>query len=70
MFAAYIKTGSTTIETHYRSKKNQTIVMMEPIELGNEENDYDGDSRATRSIMSGMVIPWVVTDQGEIEIHY
>ncbi len=70
MFAAYIKTGTTTTEVHYRPKKNITIVMTKPQDIDDSDTDEDCDARPIKTKLSGMIIPSVVTNQGKIEVNY
>jgi pimeloyl-ACP methyl ester carboxylesterase len=70
MFAAYVKNASSTIEVHYRPKKNQTIIMQKPQELDDTDDDHDDGRRPVKVEVSGMVVPFLVTDQGKISINY
>ncbi|OGZ04702.1 MAG: hypothetical protein A2845_05415 [Candidatus Lloydbacteria bacterium RIFCSPHIGHO2_01_FULL_49_22] len=70
MFAAYIKTATGIVESHYRPKKNQTIIMTKAQDFDDEDNDDECDKRATSSKVSGMVIPGLVTNQGKINVNY
>ncbi len=70
MFAAFIKTGSTTVEAHYRSKKNQTIIMSKPADFDDSDSDDDYDNRPTKMKLQGLVIPGVQTSSGGINIIY
>jgi len=59
------------IESHYRPKKNVTILMTKPTNL--DENDYDGDDVDTRPVktkLSGFIIPSITTKNGEINVTY
>ena len=70
MFAAYIKTSSSTIEAHYRPKKNITIVMTRPIDLDDSDDDDDNDNRPMKQKLPRMVIPSIQTQQGNINVNY
>jgi hypothetical protein len=70
MFAAYIKTGSTTIEAHYRPKKNQTIIMTKPTDFDDSDMDDDCDVRPIKQKLSGMVVPGIKTSSGNIGVIY
>lgn len=39
MFATFIRTGSTTVETPYRPKKNITILMTKPADIDDGGDD-------------------------------
>ena len=70
MFAAYLKTGSTTLEAHYRPKKNQTIIMTKPTDLDDADSDDDSEARPIKTKLSGMIIPSIVTNQAKLYITY
>ncbi len=70
MFAAYIKTASTTVEAHYRPKKNQTIIMTKPTELDESDSDDDSDGRQTKIRLQGFVVPGIQTNKGNINVTY
>jgi hypothetical protein len=70
MFAAYLKSGSTTLEAHYRPKKNITIFMQKTEELDDEDADDRCESRPIRFSRPGMVIPYLETRKGEVVIGY
>lgn len=70
MFASYLQTTSTSTESHFRPKKNVTIVMSKPIDLDDGDTDDDVDARSTRLKLTGLVIPSVSTNQGKISVTY
>ena len=70
MMAAKIETGDSKTETHYRPKRNVTIVMTKPEDLDDRDDDDDCERRATMDILSGLVIPGIQTNQGKINIYY
>ncbi len=70
MFAAFIKTGNSVIETHYRPKKNQTIIMIKPSNLDDRDNDDDCDGRPIKTKLPGFVVPGIETHAGSINIIY
>jgi pimeloyl-ACP methyl ester carboxylesterase len=70
MFAAYIKTGSTTLEAHYRPKKNHTIIMSKPADFDDSDSDDECDNRPVRTKLQGLVIPGVQTSSGSMNIIY
>ena len=70
MFAAYLKTASTTLEVHYRVKKNQTIIMTKPTDLDDADSDDDSEARPIKTKLSGMIIPSIVTSQAKLNITY
>lgn len=70
MFAAYLKTASTTLEAHYRPKKNQTIIMTKPTDLDDADSDDDSEARPIKTKLSGMIIPSIVTSQAKLNITY
>jgi len=73
-FASVFATSTVVIESHYRPKKNITILMNKPIDMDDSDNDAeDGDDVDTRPIktkLTGFVVPSIVTKQGKISVTY
>ncbi len=70
MFAATVSSSTTIIETHYRIKKNVTIIMKRPIDMGDSDTDDDSDTRAVKTTLPGMVILGLQTNKGDIDVRY
>ena len=70
MFASYITLGATSTESHWRPKKNQTILMTKPVDLDDEDGDDDQDAKPIRIKLPGLVVPYLSTKQGKIIISY
>ncbi|MDP1689679.1 MAG: hypothetical protein Q8L52_00500 [bacterium] len=70
MFAAYLKTATSTLEARYQSKKNITTIMTKPQELDDRENDDNKDVRSVRLKLKGLVIPGFQTEKGSVKIIY
>ncbi len=70
IFASNLRNASTTLESHYRPKKNKTLIMTKPQELDDREEDDDADMRPTRQTLPGMVIPYIVTKDRNLIINY
>jgi hypothetical protein len=70
MLASYIQISSTSTESHWRPKKNQTILMTRPVDFNDDDGDGEADVRPTKTILSGLVIPYITTNQGRIIISY
>jgi pimeloyl-ACP methyl ester carboxylesterase len=70
MFAAFAKTASSTLEAHYRPKKNQTIIMAKPTDFDDTDNDDDCDTRPTKLKLLGLVVPYLQTNKGSIGASY
>lgn len=70
MLASRLKSGSIGIESHYRPKKNVTVIMRTPQELDDRDEEDESDRRAVRETLPGMVVPYLVTDQGHVTIGY
>ncbi len=70
VFASHLRTASTTIESHYRPKKNTTVIMTKPQELDDAESDDDSDTRPVKQKLPGMVIPYIETEKGSLIISY
>jgi hypothetical protein len=70
MFASFVKTAKVSVESHYRPKKDLTLLMTKPYELDEDDNDDNADKRPIKQKLSGMVIPWMSTKRGEVSIYY
>lgn len=70
LFASFIRTTSTSTESHYRPKKNQTIVMTRPVDLDDTDEDDSADNRPTRQVLLGMVVPYARLQKGKVIIGY
>ena len=70
LFASRLRTASTTLETHYRSKQDETIIMTKPIDLNDNEGDGDVDIRPIKQTLLGMVVPYIRTEEGRVIIGY
>jgi hypothetical protein len=70
LFASHIQTTATSTESHYRPKKNITIVMTKPVDLDDGDSDDDADNRAVKTKLTGMVVPYARTYDGAIIISY
>ena len=67
--ASYTK-SATTVETHYRPKKNQTIIMQSATDIDDSDIDDACDRRPTKIKLAGFVIPWVQTEKSKLLIKY
>jgi hypothetical protein len=70
LFGSHIMTDSESLESHYRPKKNETWIMEKPRELDDDDNDDDVEKRPTWKKLSGMVVPYLQTEQGKIKVEY
>jgi len=70
LFASHLRTAATSTESHYRPKKDTTVIMTKPRDLDDGDSDDDVDSRPTKQKFPGMIIPSMVTDKGAITIHF
>jgi hypothetical protein len=70
MLASYLQTTATTTESHWRPKKNQTILMSKPTDLDEEDADDNSDTRPTKTKLYGFVVPYLTTQKGKIIISY
>ncbi len=70
LFASYVKTRETNLESHYVSKKNETWLMERSRNLADDNSDDESDRRPIRKKLTGMVVPGVLTDKGEVKIQY
>jgi hypothetical protein len=70
VFASYLRTASSSLESHYRPKKDKTNIMTKPRELNDSEDDDDSDMRPKRQSVPGMVVPYMATEKGSLIISY
>ena len=70
VFASNLHNASTTLESHYRPKKNTTLLMTKPQELDDSESDDDSDVRPIKQTLPGMVVPYIMTKKGSVIISY
>ena len=70
MLAAHIATSTVLIESHYRPKKNVTIIMTKPIDMDDSDTDDDADARPIKTTLLGMVIVGLQTQGGKMQITY
>ncbi len=74
LFASTFATSTVVIESHYRPKKNLTMIMQKPIDLSDNESDVEEgdevDNRPVKTKLSGFVIPSLVTKHGKINVNY
>jgi hypothetical protein len=70
MLASYFATSASLLESHWRPKKNQTIIMTKPLDFDDSDVDDDADARPTKEAMAGMVVPYLVTGRGSVIIKY
>jgi pimeloyl-ACP methyl ester carboxylesterase len=68
--ASYVKTPATKVETHYRPKKDVTVVMTKPIDLDDEDDGDEVDLRPTKEKLSGMHTVQISVKSGKIEVGY
>ena len=70
MFASTFSTSTVVIESHYRPKKNQTLIMSTPIDLDDGDTDDTVDTRPIKTKLSGFVVPLIQTQAGKILVKY
>jgi len=70
MFVSHLQTSATTTESHYRPKKNITIIMTKPVDLDDDEDDDESDTRPTKQKLPGFIIPALVTERGVVKVDY
>jgi hypothetical protein len=66
MLAAHVATPAAAVESHYRPKKNMTVIMTRPKDLDEGEVDTEVDIRAQREKLPGIYIPIVETHRGNL----
>jgi len=70
MFASTFSTSTVVIESHYRPKKNVTLIMNTPIDIDDSDVDDDADVRLVKTKLSGFVVPILTTSHGKITVNY
>ena len=70
LFASHLSTVSTTTESHYRPKKNITLIMSRPTDLDDDDSDDTSDVRPVRLKLPGMVVPYMRTEKGILFLTY
>ncbi len=70
MFAASIASSTVLIETHFRPKKNQTILMTTPIGMDESDADDSADVRPIKMTLPGMVVEGLSTLKGKVNVFY
>jgi hypothetical protein len=70
MLACNASASGETVESHFRPKKNLTILMQKPQELDDRDEDDDVDKRAKKQELPGMVVLGLETEKGKIKITY
>nr|MBP7060992.1 chitobiase/beta-hexosaminidase C-terminal domain-containing protein [Candidatus Moranbacteria bacterium] len=68
--ASQIRVDAQRLESHYIPKKNETWIMERPQDLGDDERDDESERRPVRQKLPGMVVLYLQTGQGKIEIKY
>ncbi|MFZ2187694.1 MAG: hypothetical protein WAV46_03680 [Candidatus Moraniibacteriota bacterium] len=70
LFASYLRTASTDIESHYIPKRNETWIMERPRDLADDTHDDDSERRPIRKRLPGMVISYLQTEKGSVGMSY
>jgi len=70
LFASNLRTASTTLESHYRPKKDTTVIMTKPTDLADLDTDDDSDVRPIKQTLPGMVVPYVRTEERRVVISH
>ncbi|MDP2838135.1 MAG: hypothetical protein Q8O53_02560 [Candidatus Moranbacteria bacterium] len=70
MLVSFLRNSERAIESHYRPKQDVTIIMEKPQDMDDRDEDDDADRRRVREKLLGMVVPYMQTAQGIIEIKY
>ena len=59
--------ASTTLESEFNLKKNRTVIKMGQRVFNDK---HDSDTRTTKQILSGMVVPYMKTEKGSLVIRF
>jgi pimeloyl-ACP methyl ester carboxylesterase len=68
--ASSLKTGSTRLETRYIPWTDETWIMERPQDLGDAERDDESERRPVKQKLPGLVVPYLLTKQGIVDIKY
>jgi predicted nucleotidyltransferase len=69
LFAAYAKITDQQLEAHYRPKQDMTLIMTKPEDQEEEDND-SVDIRPAKERLPGLVVPYLETKEGKVNIKY
>jgi len=73
-FVSTFSTSTVVIESHYRPKKNITVIMQKPIDMDDSDNDVEEgeevDTRPVKTKIPGFIVPSIITKQGKINLIY
>ncbi|MBI2439737.1 MAG: hypothetical protein HYV45_04025, partial [Candidatus Moranbacteria bacterium] len=69
-FASSLKAGETRLESRYFPKKDETRIMEKPQDLGDDDWDDEDETKPAKQKLSGMVVPYMESEKGEIGIKY
>jgi len=62
------------IESHWRPKKNITVIMQKPIDMDESDNDAEEggevDTRPVKTKLLGFIVPSIITKSGKINVSY
>ena len=68
--ASFTRTATSSTETHYRPKKNLTVIMTTPIDLNDTDDGDDIDVRPTKQKLVGIRVIKLTTERGIIMVSY
>jgi len=70
LFATYFATSTMVIESHFRPKKNITVIMQKPIDDDDMDTDDDVDTRPVKTKLTGLIIPTIITNRAKLNVSY
>ncbi len=70
LFTLHAVASGTEMESHYRPKKDVTVIMTKPSDFDDGTTDDDVDLRPIKTKINGMVVPGLKTNKGNIMINY
>jgi hypothetical protein len=70
MFSAFLSSKMSSLEAHFRPKKNMTIFTTPPTDIDDSDDDDFSDTRLVKLTLPGMVLPYLGTNKGSILIGY
>jgi len=70
LLASHLRDDRNTLESWYRPKRGETWIMEWSRELDDRDDDREVDRRPVRKKLSGLVVPYLETEKGDVKIGY
>jgi hypothetical protein len=70
LFVTRFGNASTTLESHWNPKKKVTIIITPQQDVDDSDADNQMDATPVRQKLNGMIVPFLITKNGKINISY